>query len=109
MNKAGRVEALMLDGGRIEAKGNKYFAVAPNGSEVQVTKGEHNYYEWLKKNGFGQQKKPEPAKEPAWNNNTPLLEESNFRDFKHTDSKAELEQERAARQAENQSNKKSHR
>lgn len=55
MNKASRVEALIRDGGRVEERGKEYFAVSPNGDETKVTKGEHNYYKWLRQNGFAQQ------------------------------------------------------
>lgn len=69
MNKAGRVEALIRDGGRIEERGKKYFAVDSNGGEVKVTKGEHNYYKWLRQNGFAQQERaPEGAPQLAENN-----------------------------------------
>lgn len=69
MNKAGRVEALIRDGGRIEERGKEYFAVDSNGGEVKVTKGEHNYYKWLRQNGFAQQERaPEGAPQLAENN-----------------------------------------
>ncbi len=69
MNKAGRVEALIRDGGRIEERGKEYFAVSPNGDETKVTKGEHNYYKWLRQNGFAQQDRaPEGAPQLAENN-----------------------------------------
>ena len=69
MNKAGRVEALIRDGGRIEERGKEYFAVSPNGDETKVTKGEHNYYKWLRQNGFAQQDRaPEGTPQLAENN-----------------------------------------
>lgn len=69
MNKAGRVEALIRDGGRVEERGKEYFAVSPNGDETKVTKGEHNYYKWLRQNGFAQQDRaPEGAPQLAENN-----------------------------------------
>ena len=69
MNKAGRIEALIRDGGRVEERGKEYFAVAPNGNEVKVNKGEHNYYKWLRQNGFAQQDRaPEGAPQLAKNN-----------------------------------------
>lgn len=69
MNKAGRVEALIRDGGRVEERGKEYFAVDANGNEVKVTKGEHNYYKWLRQNGFAQQERaPEDAPQLAENN-----------------------------------------
>lgn len=69
MNKAGRVEALIRDGGRIEERGKEYFAVDANGGEVKVTKGEHNYYKWLRQNGFAQQERaPEGVPQLAKNN-----------------------------------------
>lgn len=69
MNKAGRIEALIRDGGRVEERGKEYFAVSPNGDETKVTKGEHNYYKWLRQNGFAQQDRaPEGAPQLAKNN-----------------------------------------
>lgn len=69
MNKAGRIEALIRDGGRVEERGKEYFAVSPNGDETKVTKGEHNYYKWLRQNGFAQQDRaPEGAPQLAENN-----------------------------------------
>lgn len=69
MNKAGRIEALIRDGGRVEERGKEYFAVSPNGDETKVTKGEHNYYKWLRQNGFAQQDRaPEDAPQLAKNN-----------------------------------------
>lgn len=69
MNKDGRIEALIRDGGRVEERGKEYFAVAPNGNEVKVNKGEHNYYKWLRQNGFAQQDRaPEGAPQLAKNN-----------------------------------------
>lgn len=77
MNKAGRVEALIRDGGRIEERGKEYFAVDSNGGEVKVTKGEHNYYKWLRQNGFAQQERaPEGAPQLAENNG---VTEDNYR------------------------------
>lgn len=68
MNKAGRVEALIRDGGRVEERGKEYFTVSPNGDETKVTKGEHNYYKWLRQNGFAQQDRaPEGAPQLAEN------------------------------------------
>ena len=69
MNKAGRIEALIRDGGRVEERGKEYFAVSSNGDETKVTKGEHNYYKWLRQNGFAQQDRaPEGAPQLAKNN-----------------------------------------
>lgn len=77
MNKAGRVEALIRDGGRVEERGKEYFAVSPNGDETKVTKGEHNYYKWLRQNGFSQQDRaPEGAPQLAENNG---VTEDNYR------------------------------
>ena len=77
MNKAGRVETLIRDGGRIEERGKEYFAVDANGGEVKVTKGEHNYYKWLRQNGFAQQERaPEGAPQLAENNG---VTEDNYR------------------------------
>lgn len=77
MNKAGRVEALIRDGGRVEERGKEYFAVSPNGDETKVTKGEHNYYKWLRQNGFAQQDRaPEGAPQLAENNG---VAEDNYR------------------------------
>ena len=77
MNKAGRVEALIRDGGRIEERGKEYFAVDANGGEVKVTKGEHNYYKWLRQNGFAQQERaPEGAPQLTENNG---VTEDNYR------------------------------
>lgn len=77
MNKAGRIEALIRDGGRVEERGKEYFAVAPNGNEVKVNKGEHNYYKWLRQNGFAQQERaPEGAPQLAKNNG---VTEDNYR------------------------------
>lgn len=77
MNKAGRVEALIRDGGRVEERGKEYFAVSPNGDETKVTKGEHNYYKWLRQNGFAQQDRaPEGAPQLAENNG---VTEDNYR------------------------------
>ncbi len=77
MNKAGRIEALIRDGGRVEERGKEYFAVAPNGNEVKVNKGEHNYYKWLRQNGFAQQDRaPEGAPQLAKNNG---VTEDNYR------------------------------
>lgn len=77
MNKAGRVEALIRDGGRVEERGKEYFAVSPNGDETKVTKGEHNYYKWLRQNGFSQQdREPEGAPQLAENNG---VTEDNYR------------------------------
>lgn len=68
MNKAGRIEALIRDSGRVEERGKEYFAVSPNGDETKVTKGEHNYYKWLRQNGFAQQDRaPEGAPQLAEN------------------------------------------
>lgn len=69
MNKAGRIEALIRDGGRVDERGKEYFAVSPNGDETKVTKGEHNYYKWLRQNGFAQQDRaPEGAPQLTENN-----------------------------------------
>ena len=77
MNKAGRIEALIRDGGRVEERGKEYFAVSPNGDETKVTKGEHNYYKWLRQNGFAQQDRaPEGAPQLAENNG---VTENNYR------------------------------
>ncbi len=77
MNKAGRVEALIRDGGRVEERGKEYFAVSPNGDETKVTKGEHNYYKWLRQNGFAQQDRaPEGAPQLTENNG---VTEDNYR------------------------------
>ena len=77
MNKAGRIEALIRDGGRVEERGKEYFAVAPNGNEVKVNKGEHNYYKWLRQNGFAQQDRtPEGAPQLTENNG---VTEDNYR------------------------------
>lgn len=77
MNKAGRVEALIRDGGRVEERGKEYFAVSPNGDETKVTKGEHNYYKWLRQNGFAQQDRaPEGAPQLKENNG---VTEDNYR------------------------------
>lgn len=77
MNKAGRIEALIRDGGRVEERGKEYFAVSPNGDETKVTKGEHNYYKWLRQNGFAQQDRaPEGAPQLAENNG---VTEDNYR------------------------------
>lgn len=112
MNKAGRIEALIQDGGRAEDRGGRYFIVAPNGNEIQVTRGEYNYYKWLKQNGFSQQKKAEPAKKDNTSknntsrNDTPLLTDGNSRDSERSNGKAGAEQGSAARHTENQGNKK---
>ena len=75
MNKAGRIEALIRDGGRVEERGKEYFAVSPNGDETKVTKGEHNYYKWLRQNGFAQQDRaPEGA--PQLTENNGVIEDS---------------------------------
>lgn len=77
MNKAGRIEALIRDGGRVEERGKEYFAVSSNGDETKVTKGEHNYYKWLRQNGFSQQDRaPEGAPQLAENNG---VTEDNYR------------------------------
>lgn len=77
MNKAGRIEALIRDGGRVEERGKEYFAVSPNGDETKVTKGEHNYYKWLRQNGFAQQDRaPEGAPQLTENNG---VTEDNYR------------------------------
>ena len=77
MNKAGRIEALIRDGGRVEERGKEYFAVSPNGDETKVTKGEHNYYKWLRQNGFAQQDRaPEGAPQLKENNG---VTEDNYR------------------------------
>lgn len=77
MNKAGRIEALIRDGGRVEERGKEYFAVAPNGNEVKVNKGEHNYYKWLRQNGFAQQDRaPDGAPQLTENNG---VTEDNYR------------------------------
>lgn len=77
MNKAGRIEALIRDGGRVEERGKEYFAVSPNGDETKVTKGEHNYYKWLRQNGFAQHDRaPEGAPQLAKNNG---VTEDNYR------------------------------
>lgn len=77
MNKAGRIEAMIRDGGRVEERGKEYFAVSPNGDETKVTKGEHNYYKWLRQNGFAQQDRaPEGAPQLTENNG---VTEDNYR------------------------------